>query len=90
MQVLGATFTEITPEEKSKFSINNGMKIIDIGAGKLMKAGVQKGFILTAINRQLVTSFQDIQNILNHTQGGVYIEGVYPDGSTGYYAFGLK
>jgi Do/DeqQ family serine protease len=90
MQVLGATFSEISQDEKSKLGIDHGMKITEIGAGKLMKAGVQKGFIIVGINRQPVSSFQDIQNILNHTRGGVYIEGIYPDGTTGYYAFGLK
>ncbi len=90
MQVLGATFSKISADDKAKFGIERGMKIIELGPGKLMKAGVQKGFIITGINRQPVSSFEDIQQILNHTRGGVYIEGIYPDGSTGYYAFGLK
>jgi serine protease Do len=54
-----------------------------------MSAGINEGFIITSINNQPVNAPSDIRKILENYQGGVYIEGVYPDGTVEYYAFGL-
>ena len=32
----------------------------------------------------------EIQDILKDTRGGVYVQGIYPDGNVAYYAFGLE
>ena len=88
--VLGATFEKPTESEMKKLGITHGVKISELGAGKLMKAGVQQGFIITSINRMEVNSFEEIQNVLNRSRGGIYIEGIYPDGTSGYYAFGIR
>ena len=90
IEILGASFSEITKDEKQSLNISHGLKVSEIGAGKLLNAGIQEGFIIMYMNRAPVTDFETLQNILNHTKGGVYLEGVYPDGTTGYYAFGLK
>lgn len=87
---LGATFEEVQEEEKKKLKIKSGLKVVDLRAGKLMKAGVEKGYIITIINRQHVTTLIDLHRILEHVNGGVYIEGVYPNGTTSYYAFGIR
>ena len=39
--------------------------------------------------RSLDFSLDDIQEILDDSDGGVYIEGVYPDGLIAYYAIRL-
>ena len=41
-------------------------------------------------NREKVNDPKDIQSMLKDTHGGVYIQGVYPDGNVAYYAFGLE
>ena len=88
--VLGASFKDITDQQKKDLKIEFGVKVDELGAGKLLKAGVQKDFIILYMNNRPVKTFSDLQAILNHTRGGVYIEGIYPDGTTGYYAFGLR
>jgi len=88
--ILGASFQDVTDKEKAKLKIKFGVKVDELGAGKLLKAGVQKDFIIMFMNNRPVKTFEDLQTILNHTRGGVYIEGIYPDGTTGYYAFGLR
>jgi len=89
VSVLGCKLQDITPGDKRNLQIRGGEKIVEIGQGKLMKAGVRKGFIITSINRLAVYHVDDFINIINNTQGGVFIEGVYPNGLTAYYAFGL-
>ena len=90
IQVLGASFSSISNKTKDKLKIKNGVQVSDLQAGKLMKAGVRSGFIITHINRKAVSSPKDIQNLLKNLHGGVYIQGVYPDGEIAYYAFGLE
>jgi serine protease Do len=87
--IMGAKFSELTTEEKQKMGIRYGVKIIDLASGKFSNAGIEKGFIITRLNNKSVESVADIKNILNNTKGGLYIEGMYPNGVIAYYAFGL-
>ncbi len=84
---LGAKFEEISSSEKQKFGIDHGVKISKIEAGKLKSEGIQEGFIILKINNQPVRSVTDIKQIINSADGGVYIEGIYPNGTVAYYAF---
>lgn len=90
VSVLGAVFSDLSADDKKKLGIDGGVRILELTPGKLMKAGVQKDFIITEINRQKVNSAEEIQNIINKTHGGVYIKGVYPGGMVAYYAFGIE
>lgn len=90
IDVLGASFSEISDEQKEKLKIKGGVAVTDIKAGKLMRAGVKPNFVITHINRKEVGSIKEIESILKETHGGVYIQGVYPDGNIAYYAFGLE
>ncbi len=89
VSILGANFAPITSKEKKDLNINNGVKIISLSSGKLMKAGISEGFIITRINNKSVSDVDDINSIISVTRGGVYIEGIYPNGQSAYYAFGL-
>ena len=63
--VLGARLTEVTEEEKANLGIKSGVKVADIQAGKFLKAGVEKGFIITRINNKAVSNVAEVQNILS-------------------------
>lgn len=89
LMLLGASFEDLTSNDKKNLKINSGVKIVSLNAGKLMKAGVREGFIITEINNKKIVSVQELKDIINKTEGGVYIEGVYPDGTVAYYAFGM-
>jgi Do/DeqQ family serine protease len=88
-QKLGAKFKNATDEEKEELGISNGVKIIEILPGKLSREGVQEGFIITKVNNQKITSVEQLEEIIEKIEGGVYIEGIYPDGVVAYYAFGM-
>ena len=90
VEVLGASFEKVSKKELLNLKIPNGIKVSELGAGKLLSAGVKEGFIIVKINRNFVSSVSEIQEILNKARGGIYIEGIYPDGSTAYYAFGIE
>ena len=89
LETLGASFENITVQDKKELGIKYGVKITSINSGKLMQVGVKKGFIITKIDNKPVTSVDDIKSVLSKKVGGVLIEGVYPDGSPAYYAIAM-
>ncbi len=89
MSTLGATFQEVTADEQKKLRIGGGVKIIQLSPGKLRSAGIKEGFIITSIDKKPVKSVEELHAILDGKQGGVLIEGVYPNGLRAYYGFGL-
>jgi serine protease Do len=87
--LLGAVFKDLSNEEKSKYKTSGGAKITSITSGKLKSAGVEQGFIVKKVNQEEITSAQHLTEVLSKTKGGVLIEGMYPNGTTAYYGFGL-
>ncbi|MEI6175060.1 MAG: trypsin-like peptidase domain-containing protein [Bacteroidota bacterium] len=85
----GATFQLLTPGELSKYSLDHGFKIVSLGNGKLKSAGISPGFIILSVDRKPLRTLQDLRESLANRQGGVLIEGVYPNGLRAYYGIGL-
>lgn len=89
IEVLGATFEPVSEREKRALGIRNGVRVKTLKPGKLMKVGIQEGFVLTSVNKRPVNSVKDISDILKDSEGGVIIEGLDNSGSRSYYAFGM-
>ena len=87
--ILGAKCRVLDENEKKRLGINFGVKIIELNEGKFKKAGVENNFIITRINNKTVHSVSELKDLIEYTSGGIYIEGIYPDGVIAYYAFGL-
>ena len=88
--ILGASFKELSNSEKQRLGISDGIKISELGPGKFRSVGIKKGFIITKLNNKKVNTVSDVKSALSLSKSGVLVEGVYPNGSTAYYAFGLK
>ncbi len=86
--ILGAKFEEVSKKDRQNLGIDSGIKVKDVGQGKLKEAGVRNGFIITSVNDRPVDSANDIQAIVNSVKpkGRILINGVYPNGQVGYYA----
>lgn len=89
ISVLGASFEVISKDEKKEIGLGHGVKVLKLSPGKLMKAGVKEGFIITRINNKDVKEVEDVKKLIEQINGGVYLEGVYPNGMRAYYAFGI-
>lgn len=89
VNMLGADFSSVPDDEKGQLGISNGVKISKLDNGKLRGAGIKEGFIITSIDNKKVNSPTEVANILEKKQGGVLIEGVYPNGMRAYYGFGM-
>jgi serine protease Do len=86
---LGATLQPVSLDELRKLGLRNGIKVTAVGKGKLKTAGVREGFIITRVDRKEVSTAEDLAKLLDRRTGGVLIEGVYPNGLTAYYGFGM-
>jgi Do/DeqQ family serine protease len=89
IEVLGASFEPLSEREKQAMGISYGVKVTSVKPGKFMKVGIEKGFILTSVNKKPVGSVKDIADILKNSEGGIIIEGLDQKGSRAYYAFGM-
>ena len=87
---LGAKFEGLTENEKYRLRLGHGIKITDLGKGKLKDAGLKEGFIITDVNKEEVEAVNDFKRIINKAKGGVLIEGIYPNGEPAYFVFGVN
>jgi len=87
--ILGAKFEEVPSKDRQNLDIKSGVKVKDVGQGKLKSAGIRNGFIITAVNDKPVNSASDIQAIIGsvESKGRILINGVYPNGQVTYYVF---
>lgn len=85
---LGATFSDLSKAEKDKLKIQ-GVKVDQLSAGLLRKyTDIEEGFIITRIDRQDVSSVAELKKAIENKDGGLLIEGRYPDSPRKYY-YGL-
>jgi S1-C subfamily serine protease len=88
VQSLGATFGNLSPEDKSKLRISGGAKVLDLQPGKFKSIGLQKGFIITRIDGQAINSPQDLDSVLQNKAGSyIEIRGYYGNGMEAMYGF---
>ncbi len=87
--IQGATFEPLTEKEKGRLNIDYGFKITALTPGKLRSAGISAGFIVLTIDRKPIRNSSDLRDALSGGQGGVLLEGVYPNGLRAYYGIGI-
>jgi serine protease Do len=91
IDVLGVSLEELKEETSDKLGIEGGVKVKELNDGILKKqTGIKAGFIITRINKEKITSVDDVRKTLRQGKGGVMIQGLYEDypGKL-YFAFGL-
>ena len=86
---LGADLQTPSSEQLKKLGLRTGLQVKNLSNGKLKSAGIKEGFIITRVDRKEVRSSKEVMSALNKKDGGVLIEGVYPNGLTAYYGFGM-
>ncbi|MCF8276253.1 MAG: Do family serine endopeptidase [Flavobacteriales bacterium] len=89
MVQLGADLQPLNSEQLTKLGLRSGLQVRNLSSGKLKGAGIKEGFIITRVDRKPVQSSTDVMSALSKKDGGVLIEGVYPNGLTAYYGFGM-
>ncbi len=84
----GAVLQEISDSEKAELELEGGVKINKIGKGKWQSAGINEGFIITSVDKTPIKTLSDLQTALQDKEGGLLVEGIYPNGQKAYYGLG--
>lgn len=88
---MGATYANVSPQLKSGLRLKGGVQIVELENGKLKSQGIRKGLIILRINRQPISSVEDLAEIFANAQQRqvITIEGVYPNGLQALYSIGI-
>ena len=87
-EIEGAIFEELTPDELTDLGIESGVRLKELEEGKWLDANIKEGFIVTSIDKQQIRTVDDLKRVLARKQGGILIEGQYPNGEEQYYGLG--
>lgn len=84
---LGADFQPVSKVELEKYGIKSGIKVSNIRQGKFRQMGIPEDFIITSFNRKEYTSAEAFIKDFESVRGQILIEGLYANGSRGFYSF---
>ena len=88
-KVLGATFRQLSDNEKSTYNTSRGLIVTDIGKGALAKqTKMLKGFVITQVNNNPIESANDLMAAVSANKN-MQIAGFYP-GRQGMYYYTLN
>ncbi len=88
--LLSASFSIPSEKELKALKITKGVKVKEVGKGKLKEIGINSGFIITKIDKQPISSVKELKKQLKKAESeGVLIEGYYPNGMKAYYGMGM-
>lgn len=96
MDILGASFGEISGEKKQKLGIGSGVEVTEVKTnGLFRKEGINKGFIIMRVNNTPVNNGDEIQKIVSSVMAGsqdkvILVAGFYPNARTQYIAIDLS
>ena len=89
--LLGAQLEPVSESKRQELRIRSGLEVVSLQEGRLKKAGVSQGFVITHVNQLAVRTVKELETVVNRgfqSGRGILIEGKYPDGSGAYYAVG--
>jgi len=83
---LGAQLVAATAEDNPTAETENqGVRIVRLRPGSLLDAGIREGFVITQLNGNPVNSPEAVIETFMDADGGVLVEGMYPNGRKAYY-----
>jgi len=88
--MLGAKMKVASSDVLRKLGIDHGIQVVELKEGLLQNAGIREGYIITEIDKKPVRNVEDVNNILSSKNGGVLLEGIYPNKVRAYYGFGVN
>lgn len=80
-QELAVTLEQISTADKSKLGIKNGLRVVALSEGVLMRGGISKGFIIMLINGQNIDNQEDMNAALeSKSNKTIRVQGMYSNG----------
>lgn len=88
---LGASLETLDEDLARELGLAGGVQVKELYPGKLRReTQMREGFVITHVNGEQVKTLERFREVLLQSNGGVMLEGRYPDSEkTYYYAFGM-
>ncbi len=86
--LFGAKLEKAPNNELDALNLKHGVKVRDITGGKFRASGIKEGFIITSIDKKPMANPESVKELVESSEGGVLVEGVYPNGTKAYYGLG--
>ena len=90
LEAAKAGLSPVAPSVASKLGTEGGAQVTSLAAGKFTDAGIRKGFIITEINSDAINGPADVEAAFERFDGGLLVEGVYPNGQKAYYGMAVN
>lgn len=90
IEAASAGLSEVPAAVADAIGTSGGAQVISLAEGKFTDAGIRKGFIITKINSKSVTGPADVQAAFQENDGGLLVEGRYPNGQKAYYGMAVS
>lgn len=84
----GATLEPLTGNERRKYNVDYGVKVVDPGNGRFKDLGINKGYVILSINGKRVETPEDVRRYSNNESSLKSISCIQPDGTIINYQFG--
>ena len=89
--ILGATVEPLSREDRYRYRLNGGVKIVDIKNGPFKAIGLDEGYIIVKINNTVIYDKDDLVRALKAAENeGVLVTTISPRGRVEYYALSLQ
>lgn len=85
----GATFEALDAATKQRLGLAHGVQVKCLEKGKWQQVGIKKGFILLYIDKEPVTTLEQLSTFLKNKKGGILVEGIYPNNSKKIEYYGI-
>ncbi len=85
--VMGARLEPISESDMRELNLEYGLKITEIGDGRLRDLGMRRGYIILTINGSKVSTASQVKDLTNNGQDLTAIEGIQSNGTVFSYQF---
>ena len=79
--VFGAKVAPLTSQDKRRLGVENGVKVTNVGEGKLKDIGIRQGDIILSINGRIVNSQDEMLQATNEGRTLESISGIQSNGT---------
>ena len=83
----GGVLRQAPAELLAEAGAKSGVQVVSAGSGALGSSGVPDGFIILYVNDRPVGTPQEVVEIAKRSRRNVYVEGILPNGRTGFFGF---
>ncbi len=89
LEMGGATFENVDKTTQKELGLMNGVRIKELKSGPWKQAGLQQGYVITAIDKEPIENLDQLAHVLNRKKGGILVESFSQNKTKAYHGVDL-